>query len=165
MALPGAPGERELLERLATDPDTTVRDAVVASTRYASDLEEWRIDAALRAARSEDMSGVHLVLALIDRMGEDGRSDLALTSSQVERTREIVLATAAQNQLHSAYELSSIFSQLSAYSPRIAVDWIDARLAWLEELDAQTQRGDINAYLPVEPIPDEITTHFSSRAS
>ncbi len=104
MALPGAPGERELLERLATDPDTTVRDAVVASTRYASDLEEWRIDAALRAARSEDMSGVHLVLALIDRMGEDGRSDLALTSSQVERTREIVLATAAQNQLHSAYE-------------------------------------------------------------
>jgi transposase-like protein len=165
MAIPGILGERQLLERLAEDADATVRDAVLGSIRYAPDLEEWRIDTALRAARSNDTSGVHLVLTLLDRAAYGDGTKVALTRLQSERVAEIVLATAAEKQLHNAHELTSIFGQLATYRPRLAVEWIDARLAWLEQLDVELRGGAIEEYLRVEPMPPEIVTHFAEMAS
>lgn len=160
MAIPGIPGERPLLERLAGDAEMTVRDAVLGSIRYAPDLEEWRIDTALRAARSDDTSGVHLVLSLLDRAADSSEAKVLLTPNQIERVSAIVLATAAEKQLHNAYELASIFAQLAAYKPRIALEWIDARLKWLERFDAELAGRAIEEYMRVEPMPPEIIAYF-----
>ncbi len=164
MAMPGIPGERPLLERLAVDAEAGVRDAVLGSIRYAPDLEEWRIDTALRAARSDDTSGVHLVLSLLDRAADSSGAEVSLTPNQVERVKEIVLATAAEKRLHNAHELSSIFAQLAVYKPGIALEWIDARLKWLERFDAELLGGGIEEYMRVEPMPPEIIAHFAELA-
>jgi transposase-like protein len=164
MALPGIPGERPLLERLAKDPEPLVRDAVLGSVRYAPDLEAWRIDTALRAARSDDISGVHLVLSLLDRAADSSGATVSLTPNQIERVTEIVLATAAHKQLHNAHELSSIFAQLSVYRPRIALEWIDARLEWLERFGDELRGGAVEEYLRVEPMPPEIVGVFAQAA-
>jgi hypothetical protein len=161
MAIPGIPGERPLLEHLAEDAEMTVRDAVLGSIRYAPDLEEWRIDTALRAARSDDTSGVHLVLSLLDRAADSSEAKVLLTPNQIERVSEIVLATAAEKQLHNAYELASIFAQLAAYKPRIALEWIDARLKWLERFDVELAGHAVEEYMRVEPIPPEIIAYFA----
>ncbi len=162
MAVPGTPGERPLLERLAEDDEVTVRDAVLTSVRYAPQLEEWRIDTALRAARSEDTSGLHLVLSLLDR--GDGVSDrrVPLTAKQVAGAREIALATAAQQELHNAYELSSSFEQLAGYVPNIAREWIAARIDRLETLDEEARDGgEVAALMRTSPMPPEVIAHFA----
>jgi hypothetical protein len=164
MAVPGSPGERPLLEGLAADMNDAVRDAVLGSIRYAPDLEEWRIDTALRASRSDDTSGVHLVLSLLDRASSGDGSEVFLTPHQVQRIREIVLATAAEKRLHNAYELSSIFAQLAGYEPGITLDWISARLESLERFDAELIGANVEEYMQVEPMPPEIIAHFAGLA-
>src|SRR5206468_1339738 len=111
-ALQAGSPERALIEALAEDPAREVREAVLNGIRYSPDLEEWRIDSALRAAREENLGGVQLVLSVLEMGAERAGTRLELSTSHVQRMCEIVLASAREARLHNEYELSSIFAHL-----------------------------------------------------
>jgi hypothetical protein len=154
-ALPGSPNERRLLGRLAGDDDPLVRQGVLGGIRYSPLLEGWRIDIALCAAQGNDMAAVELVLTLVERAVDESDTALALSSTQVDRMSEIVLATAADE---STYELSRIISQLTD-RPRLAFEWATARVTFLARRDEEVR--DVESFdtilsMHLDPLPPEI---------
>lgn len=164
MALPGIEGERPLLERLADDEEQSVRDAVLGSIRYAPDLAAWRIDTALRAARSDHTRGLSMVLSLLDRAAYNGNAKIELTVPQLDRACKIVLDAAARERLYDAHELASILKELAPGRPRIALEWLEARIAWLQQFEREQSEGTVETYLRVEPVPAEIIAQLAQTA-
>jgi hypothetical protein len=157
-ALTGSSNERSLLERLAGDDDPLVRQGVLSGIRYSPLLEGWRIDIALCAAQDNDMAAVELVLTLAERAADESGTALALSSTQVDRMCEIVLATAADERIESTYELSRIISQLTD-RPRLAFEWATARVTFLARRDEEVR--DVESFdtilsMHLDPLPPEI---------
>jgi hypothetical protein len=165
-ALQAASRERGLVEDLAADPDAEVRDAVLDGLRYSGALEEWRIDTALRATRDQNIAGVHLVLNLLERAAQDTGTKLTLTESQVERMCQITVASAADAHLQNAHELVSVFALLAPRRPRLAVEWVLARLDSIAQRDEELRDADLDTLLAThnEPIPPEILSQFADAA-
>jgi hypothetical protein len=158
-ALPGSPSERVLLERLADDTDPLVRQGVLNGIRYSPLLEGWRIDVALRAAQDNDMTAVELVLTLLERAADESDNTLTLGSTQVDRMCQIVLATAAEERIESTYELSRIISQLATDRPRLAFEWVTARVKFLAQRDKDLRNiENIDTILSthLDPLPPEM---------
>jgi hypothetical protein len=105
------------------------------------------------------MTAVELVLTLLKRTADESDNALALSSTQVDRMCEIVLATAAEERIESTYELSRIISQLAPDQPRLAFEWIMARVDFLGQRDEalrNVKNFDTILSMHLDPLPPEI---------
>lgn len=158
-ALPGAPGERAMLQCLAVDEHPLVREAVLTGIRYSPLLEEWRIDVALRAAQDNDTTAVDLILTLLERGADEPGTALSLSTNQIDRMCEIVLATAVEDRIDSMYELSRVISELETDRPRLAFEWVTARVGFLARRDEElrdVENFDTILSMHLDPLPPEI---------
>jgi hypothetical protein len=154
-ALPGVPGNRPHLERLAADDSPLVRAAVLDGMRWAPTLDSWRIDVALQAAQDGDTTAVDFVLALLERTTDDGRLAAPLSTQQLARISQLVLASATSQRVENDYELTHIFSRLSPNCPDLPYEWIVARIEALAQRDSELQNADPDTYLTehFDPLP------------
>jgi len=134
-----------VLAELADDGEREVRAAVARAVGWGEPPSAMRVSAGLRACLPDDLFSVERLLAGLTREGRE----LSLDASALEVVHAILAATASAARPDG--ELVKDLIELCAI-PRLAVEFLFARLNWLE-----TEPANLSALLGRDGLPEELS--------
>jgi len=134
-----------VLAELADDGEREVRAAVARAVGWGEPPSAMRVSAGLCACLPDDLFSVERLLAGLTREGRE----LSLGASALEVVHAILAATASAARPDG--ELVRDLIELCAI-PRLAVEFLFARLNWLE-----TEPANLSALLGRDGLPEELS--------
>jgi hypothetical protein len=147
-------GCREAMRALVLDEDEELATAALQSLSFGRGPAEWRIDLSLEALeRRPSVNGLSRLLHLADHEAQEAGSEhFEFDDETVQRIRRAAIATAKLDKL-SGYHLNDMLERASREDPDIVLDWVRARLAYLDELG---RVEDSPRLWKLDLLPDEL---------
>ena len=155
------PDRLTLLARLATDTSAAVRSAVVNSIAFGEPFGSDELDAALLACAPDDLGWLGRLLGIRARRAANEPLLSALTQQQIAAAEAVVLATARRPRVRE-HDLQNTLTQLADASPRLALTYCRARIAYLASHDYRTDAG---ASMQIDGLPREIAERVRAAAN
>ena len=146
----------DLLAQLVQDPSSQVRSAVQVSLVNRASPTQTELDLALHACLPDDVDGLTHILWRIDR--GDPQPIAELSPEVTALVHQIVLGAARKDRL-DGYDLRTVFGYMKNVDPRLPIDFARARI---EHLLADKRPRDLNAYMRLDSLPDEIRSEVSA---
>lgn len=147
-------GCREAMRALVLDEDEELATAALQSLSFGRAPVKWRIELALEALEQRpSVNGLSRVLHLADHEAKEaGGGHFVFDDETVQRIRRAAIATAKLDKL-SGYHLNDMLERASREDPGIVLDWVRARLAYLDELG---RTEDAPRLWKLDLLPDEL---------
>jgi hypothetical protein len=142
---------RRIASTLSEDPNPSVRSAVWQALVYGASgpPSGWRLSLALAITEASEVPLDLLVslLSSVRHRSRPGARTRRLTSSQRERVRRIVLASAAVDDIQGQHRLQMALEEVERFGLDLVFPWLRARLDHLK----RSVTGPF-----IYPLPDEL---------